>query len=381
MMPIEPNEIHHLGPRQVGSIRATAEDTAELFENLALFGIGLDSRHVQAMFAAYRDGAPLLAAGAMDAALVPALTTPSIATPIQFLQQWLPGFVYVTTQARKIDDLIGITIQGRWEDEEIVQGILERTGKTAVYGDLTNVPMSSWNVNFETRTIVRFEEGMSVGMLEERRAASMQVNSAESKRSAAAEALEITRNFVGFFGFNNGVNRTFGFLNDPSLPAYVTVDVGTAGPTTWASKTYLEITKDIRSWYRALRTQSGDRIDPGSEAVTLALSTNVYDFLSITPDFGNSVFKWLKETYPNTRVISAPELNEANGGANVAYLYAEGVVDESTDDRRTWVQIVSSKFQSLGVQQLGKRYIEDYSNATAGVLLKRPWAVYRASGI
>ncbi len=380
-MSTQTQEISHLGPRQVRAYKATAADTADLVANLAKFGIGLDAAHVEAMFHAYKGGAPLLAVGAMDAALTPALTTPSISTPIQFLQAWLPGFVFIVTQARKIDDLVGITTIGRWEDEQIVQGILERTGEPSVYGDLTNIPLSSWNTNFETRTIVRFEEGMSVGRLEEARAAAMRVNSAESKRSAAAEALEITRNFTGFFGYNNGVNRTFGFLNDPQLPAYVTVAVGAGAATEWNTKTFLEITADIRSFYQALRSQSGDRIDPGKEAVTLALATDVYDSLSVTSTFGNSVNQWLKETYPNTRVISAPELNDADGGDNVAYLYAEGVVDESTDDRRTWLQVVSSKFQSVGVEQRAKSYIELYSNATAGVILKRPWAVYRASGI
>ena len=373
------NEISHLGPRDVRPFSGTAADTADIVANLAKFGIGLDAGHVAAMLAAHRSGqTPMLG---MDAALVPALTTPSISTPLQFLQEWLPGFVFVVTQARKIDELIGITTQGRWEDEEIVQGILERTGSSSVYGDMTNIPLSSWNTNFEQRTVVRFEEGMSVGRLEEARATAMRVNSAESKRSAAAEALEITRNFTGFFGFNAGANRTFGFLNDPQLPAYVTVAVGAAATTPWNTKTFLEINADIRSWYQALRSQSGDRIDPGKEAVTMAVATDVYDSLSVTSDFGNSVHQWLRETYPNTRVISAPELNQANGGANVAYLYAEGVVDESTDDRRTWLQVVPSKFQSLGVEQQAKRYIEDYSNATAGALLKRPWAVYRASGI
>ena len=379
-MRVHAQEISHMGPREVGAFSGTAADTADIIGNLDKFGIAFDSRHIAAMHAVHRSGdTPMLSA--MDAALTPALTTPSVATPLQFLQEWLPGFVFVVTQARKIDDLIGITTQGRWEDAEIVQGILERTGNTAVYGDLTNIPLSSWNVNFEPRSVVRFEEGMSVGRLEEATAAAMRVNSAESKRSAAAEALEITRNFVGFFGFNNGVNRTFGFLNDPQLPAYVTVAVGASAATEWNTKTFLEITGDIRSWYQALRSQSGDRIDPGKEAVTMGLATDVYDSLSVTSVYGNSVLKWLQDTYPNTRVISAPELNGADGGENVAYLYAEGVVDESTDDRRTWLQVVPAKFRTLGVEQQAKRYIEDYSNATAGALLKRPWAVYRASGI
>jgi hypothetical protein len=82
------------------------------------------------------------------------------------------------------------------------------------------------------------------------------------------------------------------------------------------------------------------------------------------------------------RVVSAPQLNNANGNANVFILFADAVNDGlSTDDNKTFIQVVPATFQLLGVQQLAKGYEEDYSNATAGVMVKRPYAVYRASGI
>ena len=77
----------------------------------------------------------------------------------------------------------------------------------------------------------------------------------------------------------------------------------------------------------------------------------------------------------------APNLNKANGGANVFYLYAEEINDGSTDDNRVWVQVVPAKFMALGVDQGAKGITEDYTNATAGVMCKRPYAVYRATGI
>jgi hypothetical protein len=374
-MQIPSHQISNLGPREVRPFKFEPSQTEEILGGLERFGIALDARDLQKMFEAYRAGIPMLSGG-MDAALLDPLTTPSLATPVQFLQEWLPGFVFIITQARKIDELIGITTQGRWEDEQIVQGILEHLGNTAIYGDQTNVPLSSWNTNFETRTVVRSEEGMQVGRLEEARAARMRVSSSDAKRIAAAEALEIVRNSIGFNGFDGGANRTFGFLNDPSLAAYIT----NPGPV-WAGATFLEITGDIRAMFAALRVQSGDRIDPGKEAVTFALPVSLYDFLSVTSTFGNSVMQWLNETYPNTRVVSAIQLDTATGGLTGMYLYAEGVQDESTDDRRTWVQIVPNKFYTLGVEQQAKKYIEDYSNATAGALLKRPYAVVRMTGM
>lgn len=367
----------HIAGRNVGAFALDAKDVTDAFvRDLHKIGIGFQPGTVQKMaeaFSAYgMDGAVSVA---MDA-LQPLVTSASIATPVQFLQNWLPGFVNVITAARKIDQLVGISATGNWEDEEVVQGIMELTGTSVPYGDVTNIPLSSWNVNFERRTVVRFEEGMRVGKLEEARSARMRVNSSGEKRNSAALALEIARNRVGFYGYNNGANRTYGFLNDPSLPAYIP----NPGPA-WAGASFLQITGDIRAAMQQLRTQSQDTIDPKTTPTTLAIATDCVDYLSVTSDFGNSVQQWLNEAYPKCRVESAPELNDANGGANVFYLYADAVADGSTDNGRVFDQIVPAKFQVLGVQQLAKAYEEDYSNATAGILCKRPYAVVRMSGI
>ena len=318
----------------------------------------------------------------MDAALQPSVTSPSIATPIQFLQNWLTGFINVITQARKIDDLIGVTTAGAWEDEEIVQGVMEPLATAVPYGDYTNIPKSSWNLNWERRTVIRAEEGMEVGVLEEARAARINMNSADAKREAATEALQIFRNDVGFYGYNDGLGRTFGFLNDPNLPAATAFPAtGTGSSTEWANKDFDQICNDLRIMISQLRTQSGDNIDPKKTAITLALATSVVDFLSVTAITGGiSVEMWLKATYPQIRVESAPQLDNVISDENEAVMFAEQVQDKSTDDKRTWAQIVPTQFRLIGVEQKAKGYLEDYSNATAGAFLKRPWAVVRMYG-
>jgi len=369
---MEQSVIHSsIDARDVGPLKLKS---VEGFEKLARLGICLDEAALDSMITA-------LPSEAMDA-LQPTITTGSINTPVQFLQNWLPGFVNVITQARKIDDLTGIMTAGAWEDEEVVQGVMELTGTAVPYGDYTNVPLASWNVNFERRTNVRFEEGMMVGKLEAARAGRMRVSSDASKRAASTLALEIQRNAVGFYGYNDGAGRTYGFLNDPSLPAYVSVPAsGTGGSTNWSEKTFLEITADLREAYSALRTQSGDTIDPEVTPITIAIATNAVTFLTVTSDFGISVRNWITQTYPKTRIVSAPQLDDANGGEGVFYMYAETVQDNSTDDGRTFIQVVPAKFMVVGVEQKAKGYLEDYSNATAGVMCKRPYAVVRRTGI
>ncbi len=208
----------------------------------------------------------------------------------------------------------------------------------------------------------------------------MRLNSADTKRQGASIGLEIFRNAIGWYGWNTTNNRTFGFLNDPNLPAAISAPSGG-----WATATFQQITGDIRFAIVQLRTQSQDQIDPEKVELTLGLPTNKVDFLSVTTDFGISVRDWIKQTYPKIRIESAPELTgSGTSGQDMFYLFAEKIdssIDGSTDGGETFAQLVQTKFMTLGVEKRAKSYVEDYSNATAGTLCKRPWAVVRITGI
>ncbi len=365
----------HVFGRDVRAVEMTAADCAD-FGALSQIGINLPAAMVQDQMS------HMMAGTAMDDLQGLSTTTASISNPVQFLQTWLPGFVRAITAARRIDEIVGITTAGTWDDEEIIQGVLEPLGEAAPYHDYTNIPLSSWNVNFERRTVLRFEKGIKVGLLEDARSARVRINTAAEKRTSAALALDITRNRIGFYGYNGGSNRTYGFLNDPALPAYVSAAAtGSGSSTTWATKTFLNITADIRGMFARVQAASQDQVNVEQTPTTLVLATNVYQYLSVVSDFGISVRKWLSDTYPKCRVISAPELNLANGGANVAYLFADSVDDGGSDGGATFAQIVPAKFQALGTEKQAKGYLEDFSNATAGVLLKRPFAVQRLTGV
>lgn len=315
----------------------------------------------------------------MDSALVgPA--GGNLGAPAQFLQNWLPGIVRQVTKIRNADAVMGVQTVGSWEDDEVIQTAAELTGKAELYGDATNIPLAGYNATYERRSIIRFEQGVMMGTLEEARAAKANISMAVEKRAAAAESLDIIRNRVAFYGYNQPDTRVFGFLNDPNLPAYANVAAG-AGGLTWALKTFLEITRDIREMVTALVTQSGGRIRPQDTDMTLALPLGFEEYMGVTSDFGVSVADWLSKTYPRIRVETAPELNGANGGANVAYLYAERVADSGTDGGEVIVQIVPARFQALGTEKRAKGVVEDYTNALAGVMTKRPYGVIRRSGI
>lgn len=379
----EVSQVHsHLEGRSMAGNRlrlSRGDITRAALGELASIGININHGIVAKMV----DGLGLDAndAGGYGTTL-PGLTNAQIATPIQFLQEWLPGFVAFITSARKIDELIGLSTIGAWEDEEIIQGALEPLGDATPYGDYSNIPLATWNPTYEGRTVVRFEGGLRVGLLEEARSARARINSAETKRKGVGEQLEIVRNRVGFYGYNDGTNRTFGFLNDPNLLPALTAAVGSAGSTAWSSKTFLEIVADIQTLMAQVQQQSMDNIDPADIELTLGLPTPVIQYLTTVSDLGVSVRQWAKENYPKLRFVSAPELQNAVGGENVAYVYPDTVEDEaSTDDRRVFIQMVPTKFMALGVEKQVKSYLEGFANASAGVMLKRPFACVRMLGI
>jgi hypothetical protein len=359
--------LSHVGARELvrrGPLVIQGPQAAAALNQLGQMGIGLDA-----------------VVDAMDSALVgPAIG--SLGTPAQFLQNWLPGIVRQVTRVRNIDELIGVSVIGSWEDEEVVQTASELTGKAELYGDASNIPLANYNPTYERRSVIRFEQGLLVGRLEEARAAKANLNMAVEKRAAAALSLDIARNRVGFFGFNSPDTRVFGFLNDPNLPGYVSVPSG-ATDTEWSTKDFLEITADIRLFHVNLVNNSGGniKVGPGGDAITMAMPLGFSQYMGVTSEFGNSVGEWMATTYPTTRYVESPELTGANGGANVIYIYAEDVDDGSTDDGRVFIQIVPARFQALGTEQRAKSYVEDYTNALAGVMVKRPWAVGRYTGV
>lgn len=369
---VTPISLHLSASTMMHGPLAIAQDQAGDYRALAALGIDFAERDVRDMAEAFGFDANVL---------TPTIGAGTIATPAQFLQNWLPGLVRTVTTARVIDELVGISVGGEWSDEEVIQQGVEPTGFAVPYTDYGNIPLASWNPSYERRTVVRFEMGLLVGRLEEDRTGRIpNINTATEKRVSAALALELLRNRIGFYGYIGGAGRTFGILNDPQLPAYATV--ATNGTTTqWTGKTFLQITADIREALAALQTQSGNNIDPERTPIVLAIASSRSQYFTVTSDFGISVRNWLRETYPNVRIVSVPEFNGANGGANIFYLYAERVDDGSSDGGRTFEQIVPAKLKSLGVEQRAKSYVEDYTNALAGVMLKRPWAVVRRSGI
>lgn len=311
---------------------------------------------------------------AMDSALVgPAMQGGTINR--EFLRHQLAGVIRTATRVRVLDEITGVVTAGEWHDEDIEVRVATPVAKAELYGDYSNIPLAGYMNDLEVRGIVRFEQGFHVGLLEEARQGANGYDAAAEKRNAATESLEESRERLGWFGFTAPNSRVFGLLNDPNLPAYQT-------GTNWATGTFGDITGDIADMVSALTTSSGGRITEET-AMTLVIPMGHRRYLNVsnTTGRGETVREWMDASYPNVRIISAPELVGANGGANAAYMFADNVDVEDEATSATILQIVPVKYRLLGSENQIKGYLEDATNATAGVLVARPWAVTRLTGI
>ena len=304
---------------------------------------------------------------AEDAAPAPQ-TTPSVATPVQFAQFWLTNPIKVLTRARSLDKVVGRTIVGTWETEQIVATIMERVGQPALYGDFTKAPLANWNVNFETRDNVRFEMGVQVGKLEEARASQMRLNSQALKREAMAEAFDILLNNVGWFGYNGGGKKVYGLLNDTNNTA---TDSSTV--KTWVGQSFDTIVTEILAVVKDRVEALAGNYDPEVDSATLVLPVTQYTYLATVNSLGVSVRDWLTKSFPKIRVVACAELSEASTtNKPMALFFVDKLVGDGVVQ-----QMVTSTMRLVGAQPMAKGNYEVYSCSTAGTLLRYPLAFKR----
>jgi len=106
---IKPSEINKVAQNLSKNLsKATIDDLAKL-------GISMDDKAVADVMSF-----------AMNASPNP-VTTASVQTPLQFLQYFFPKAIRVLTMARSGDRILGKTIAGSWEDEQIVLAVDELT--------------------------------------------------------------------------------------------------------------------------------------------------------------------------------------------------------------------------------------------------------------
>lgn len=349
--------IQHYAPSQVRALALSAMD-GMTDADLARLGFSADTEHAGVRMA-------------MDAAPV---TSPNAGSLIQFFQYWMPEAFEVLTTKRNADALWGRDIMGSWEDEEVVVRTIERLGTVHPYSDVTDVPLVSWNQTTEARSNARFEAGMMSGKLADLRAARMFVNPDAERRAAIAQVFAINQNTIAFGGYADGETNVYGGLNDPNLLPYISE----SGANPFVQSTFAEITARINLWMTELVNQSGQNVNPYTDAGVFAVAPTAHGAMMtvMNPLGTQSVIDWFKATYKGFEVVPCIELAGANGGDDVAYIKTEKV-----GAKQTAFQAITAEMRLLGVEPRLKGTLEGYTASTAGVIVAQPIGIVRATGV
>lgn len=311
------------------------------------------------------------------------LYAPNIGYPVQFFQQWLPGLVGQILTIRMADLAFGERMIGDWIDEEVVQKYMEGYAMPTLFSDADNKSDTNLNIIFEPLDVVRFEQGVGANDKAQADAARMQVDLMASKRNVARTAMDVVSNEIAWYGANTSVNRTYGALNHPSLLPTQPFPAGAGGQTEWQTKTFEEITADIRNMATTLRVQSGGNYQAGKQPSTLLIALSVYETLKTMNAISNySVQQYIDDLYPKTTILGVPEFDQAEGGENVAMWFVNKNMKDltSTDSGAVWSHEKQVKFMLRGMKKEAFRTEEIYLMAENGMRLTRPTAVTKWVG-
>ena len=341
-----------------------APENLRTMDNLAKMGVSFDQNASAIKYV-------------MDSMPTQTLTDPTAQVPVQLLQHWMNKVITVVTQATTADDFLGRSTVGEWYQEEIVLRVRELTGSLRPYGDHAQAPLAGYNWNEEARTIVRFAQGILTGALEEARLAAMgqKASAYESDRAALGLAFKLNTNAVAFYGYNIGRNKTYGILNDPNLPDYISVPEQD-GETEWSKKDFYGIVRDLNTAVAALQKQCGGNFIPSKHSFKIGLALSCDAYLNEVNEHGHSVREFIAKTWPKADIVAIPEFDNAAAGDNVFYLKLDELGGNPVAE-----QIVPAAVRLVGAVPRATGLYELYSDATAGCFVEQPLGIVRYFGI
>lgn len=308
---------------------------------------------------------------AMDAQ--PALVTVSNSGIPAFLSTFVdPKLIEVLVSPMKAAEIVGGELKkGDWTTQTAMFPMVESTGETSSYGDYSENGSVGVNSNFPQRQSYHYQVMTQWGEKELEQAGLAKIDWANRMNIASALTLNKFQNKTYFFGVAGLQN--YGLLNDPALSAPIAPTTKTAGGTTWALGTALEILNDVTKLYKELQTQAGGLVDLNS-TMTLAMSPLSEVYLTKTTEFNVNVADLLKKNYPNLTIKTAPEYSTASGEL------VQLMVDE-IEGQRTADTAFTEKMRAHPVVVGSSSYKQKKSQGTWGTIIYRPFGIAQMIGV
>lgn len=283
-----------------------------------------------------------------------------------------PTVLEVVLEPLRIADVAGGEVQkGDWLSQSMLMPLAEPNGHVVTYGDYDNGGTVDFNVEWVSRQPWHFQTIKRLGekQIGHWGLAAIDAN-AQMDRSVAVTFNRIrNRSYAyGVLGLQN-----YGILTDPSLSMAISPTTKTAGGTSWANATAIEIYNDFLKLFAALQVQMGGNLTRTDEMV-LALSPEKEAALSNVSPFNVPTRQTLMENFPGLRIEPVPEYDTAGG--QVMQL----IVPQWDGQQTVWASFTEKMRAHQVVQELSA-WMQKFSGGTWGAIIRRPIAVKQMIGI
>lgn len=293
---------------------------------------------------------------------LPALVTVSNSGVPAFLTNYIePKLIEVLVSPTKAAEILGETKKGSWVNQTAFFSMVESTGEVSSYGDRNTNGEVGTNANWPQRQNYLYQTMTTWGDLEMARMGTAQIDWASRQQVASAKIMKQFENKAYFYGISGLQN--YGILNDPGLSAPISPNAKAAGGFTWLNNaTYLEIVNDINKLYQKAVSQCGGLLERDAP-MTLAMSPSVEVALSYVATLGTgvSVYDTIKKTYPNLRVVTAPQYTTGSGEL------VQLIVGE-LEGQKTGECAFAEKMRAHGVVRKASHFEEKKSGAIWGAI-------------
>lgn len=282
-----------------------------------------------------------------------------------------PNWIDVAFTPMKAAQIMGGEVQkGNWLTNTNTFKVRELTGTVATYGDFNTNGNSGANVNFPATQSYHYQVMAQWGEKEAAEAGLAAIDWASSQHEAAALALNKFQNKSYFYGIAG--QATYGLLNHPNLPAPI------VATSQWnlAGTTAEVIYEDIRRMFVQIQIQSKGTIDAFAP-MTLVVSNEIQLAFNKANSFGMTVYKYLKENFPNITFENAVEYNtgSAAGGQLVQ------LIVKSVNGQRTVFPGYTEKLRSHNMEVRTSSYAQKKSQGTWGTVLVYSYAIAQMTGV
>lgn len=303
----------------------------------------------------------------------PALVTTSNSGIPAFLSTFIdPKLIDVLVSPMKAAEIVGDEVKkGDWTTETAMFPIIESTGVTSAYGDYSESGNAGVNSNFPQRQSFHYQVMTQWGERELERAGLARIDWANRTNIASVLTLNKYQNKTYFFGVSGLQN--YGLLNDPSLSAAISPTTKTAGGTSWANATALEVLADIQKLYKQLQSQANGLVELDTR-MTLAMSPLSEVALTKTTEFNVNVSDILKKNFPNLTVKTAPEYTTDSG--ELVQLIADEI-----EGQRTASCGFTEKLRAHPIVVNSSSFKQKKSQGTWGTVIFRPFLIAQMLGV